>query len=149
MAILMAGFFGVVIAVNVGMATVSSMSWTGMVVENSYVAGQEFEQKRIAHEAQLALGWRADFSYRPGLARLAVIDGAGRPVDLGSVTLQVNRPVGGHDDQIIALDRAADGSYSGSLQLPGGVWDAHIVAPLTGSGPFELHQRLRVAGALQ
>ncbi|TIW70058.1 MAG: cytochrome oxidase, partial [Mesorhizobium sp.] len=31
------GFFGVVIGVNLTMATLASKSWTGLVVENTYV----------------------------------------------------------------------------------------------------------------
>lgn len=138
------GFFGVVIAVNVGMAVVASTSWTGLVVQNSYVASQEFEDLRIAHEAQQAAGWQATFSHDPGIARLAIVDGAGRPVDLGTVTLKVNRPVGGHDDQTLTLEPARDGSYEGTLVLEAGVWDALVEAPDTPEGPFELRQRFTV-----
>ena len=38
-------FFGVVISVNVFLAVVANTSWTGFVVENSYVASQEFNHK--------------------------------------------------------------------------------------------------------
>ena len=33
-------FFGVIVAVNLTMATLASQSWTGLVVKNSYVASQ-------------------------------------------------------------------------------------------------------------
>ena len=69
-------FFGVIIAVNVTMATFAMRSWTGLVVDNSYVASQEFEEKRLAHEAQRAAGWDAVLTYRPGAARLVIVDGA-------------------------------------------------------------------------
>ena len=51
-------FFGVIITVNVVMATLAIRSWTGLAVDNSYVASQEFEEKRLAHEKQRAAGWR-------------------------------------------------------------------------------------------
>ncbi|RYE86227.1 MAG: cytochrome oxidase [Hyphomicrobiales bacterium] len=137
-------FFGTIITVNIGMAVVSSTSWTGLVVQNSYVASQEFEGKRIAHEAQVAAGWDATFTYAPGRISLAVIDGAGQPVDLGTVTLKVNRPVGGHDDQALTFERAPDGSYAAPLTLATGVWDALVQAPATVEGPFELHKRFSV-----
>ena len=137
-------FFGVIIAVNVGMAIVASTSWTGLVVQNSYVASQEFEDKRLAHEAQQAAGWQATFSYAPGLAKLIVVDAAGEPVDLGPVTITVNRPVGGHDDQILVFDQAADGGYHAPLTLAAGVWEALIEAPETAKGSFELHERFSV-----
>ena len=144
--LLVIGFFGVIIAVNVGMAVVASTSWTGLVVTNSYVASQEFEEKRIAHQAQQAAGWQATFSYSPGLAKLVVTDGAGKPLDLGPVTLKVSRPVGGHDDQTVLLERAPGGGYAATLQLAAGVWDVLVVADETSKGPFELHERFSVQG---
>lgn len=138
------GFFGVVIAVNVLMAVVSSTSWTGLVVQNSYVASQEFEDKRIANEAQQAAGWAPTLTYAGGRAELRIVDGTGKPVDLGDVTLKVNRPVGGHDDQTVSFARMGDGHYEAALALGHGVWDALVQAPETSKGPFELHQRFSV-----
>jgi nitrogen fixation protein FixH len=142
--LLVIGFFGVIIAVNIGMAVVASTSWTGLVVSNSYVASQEFEDKRIAHEAQKAAGWQATLTYSPGTARVVIVDGTGQPIDLGSVTLKVNRPVGGHDDRVVLLERTPDGSYAATLTLAAGVWDALVQAPHTAKGPFELHRRFTV-----
>ncbi len=42
----------------------------GSVVQNSYVASQEFEDKRLAHLAQLDAGWRSSLSYAGGVAVL-------------------------------------------------------------------------------
>lgn len=142
-------FFGVIIAVNVGMAIVASTSWTGLVVSNSYVASQEFEERRLAHEAQVAAGWNATLTYSPGIVQLIIVDGAGSPIDLGDVTLQINRPVGGHDDRRVALGRTPDGTYSASVTLASGVWETLVTALDTNLGPFELHERLKVEGAVQ
>jgi nitrogen fixation protein FixH len=139
-------FFGVVIAVNVSMAVVASTSWTGLVVANSYVAGQDFEAKRIAHEAQVEAGWSSDLSYSEGSVRLRVSDPSGEAIDLGAVKVLLNRPVGGHDDQTIELLQAGDGLYEASVALDPGVWEATATAPSTALGPFELHTRFRIAG---
>jgi nitrogen fixation protein FixH len=147
MLLLVVGFFGVIVAVNVGMATLATTSWTGLVVKNSYVASQEFEAKRLAHEAQKAAGWAVTFRVDNGNASLMVTDRLGRPVDLGAVQLSINRPVGGHDDQSIPLQRHADGAYAAALALGTGVWDAWLVATDTPLGQFELHQRLTVEAA--
>lgn len=138
------GFFGVIISVNIGMATLAMRSWTGLVVDNSYIASQEFEEKRLAHEAQQAAGWRATLSYLPGVARLVIVDGADVPVDLGDVSLLLNRPVGGHDDQTMTLERTAAGAYEATVALPHGVWEATASAPQTTLGFFELRERIRV-----
>jgi nitrogen fixation protein FixH len=146
MLLLAVAFFGVIIAVNVLMAVVASTSWTGLVVQNSYVASQQFEEKRIAHEAQRAAGWNPSFTYAPGVARLVVTDAFGNPVELGPVSVLINRPVGGHDDQTLTLERASDGSYTAAITLAEGVWDA-LVTATTATGPFELHERFKVEGA--
>lgn len=143
MLLLAASFFGVIISVNVGMAVVASTSWTGLVVDNSYVASQEFEEKRIAHEKQSAAGWQASFTYAPGIAQVIVRDGAGNTIDLGPVKLQINRPVGGHDDQKLTLNRSTGGGYSAAVTLADGVWDA-VATASTEMGPFELRERFKV-----
>jgi nitrogen fixation protein FixH len=145
--ILALSFFGVIIAVNVGMATLAMRSWTGLVVDNSYIASQEFEEKRLAHEAQRAAGWQATLTYLPGVARVVIVDGARAPIDLGDAKIQLNRPVGGHDDKTLELERNADGSYQANVDLPGGVWEATVSAAKTALGPFELRERLKVEAA--
>lgn len=139
-------FFGTIIAVNITMAVVSATSWTGLVVENSYVASQEFDDRRAAHQAQLDAGWTSRLSYAGATALLSVTDGTGQPVDLGTPVLQINRPVGGHDDQQVALTRRADGTYAGPVTLGPGVWEAIVDVPVTVLGPFEIHERFSIAG---
>lgn len=145
--ILAVSFFGVIIAVNVGMATLAMRSWTGLVVGNSYIASQEFEEKRLAHEAQRKAGWKAELAYLSGTARLVIVDGARTPIDLGEVILKLNRPVGGHDDRVIDLERQSDGSYEAAVALPRGVWEFTVTAAETALGPFELRERVRVEDA--
>lgn len=136
-------FFGVIIGVNIWLAVVSATSWTGMVVTDPYVAGQKFEANRIAHEAQKAAGWVATFNYSPGVARLVIIDGANNPVDLGDVTVTINRPVGGHDDKTVKLERSPTGGYEATVELGAGLWEAVITALDTPEGPFTLASRFR------
>jgi nitrogen fixation protein FixH len=140
-------FFGVIIGVNVWLAVVSAISWTGMVVTDPYVAGQQFETNRIAHEAQQAAGWTPTFTYEAGVARLVIVDGQNRPVELGTVTLLVNRPVGGHDDKKVTLERADNGDYTANVDVPAGYWEALVTAPDTAKGPFTTIARFRVAEA--
>lgn len=141
---ILVAFFAVVIGVNVLLAVVSARSWTGMVVEDSYIAGQAFETQRKAHDEQAKAGWSPDFSYAPGAARLVIVDGAGQPVDLGEVKVLINRPVGGHEDQSLQLVRKADGTYEAPVTLPDGAWDATVTADKTPLGPFELVRRFFV-----
>ena len=71
MAMIMVGFFGVIIAVNFTMARFATATFGGIVVENSYVASQEFNGWLEEAEKQRALGWDAVTTWRPD-NRLAV-----------------------------------------------------------------------------
>jgi nitrogen fixation protein FixH len=144
MLLVMGAFFGVIIAVNTTMAVLSSTSWPGLAVANSYVASQEYQGRLDAAREQHALGWVTEFAYAGGAAQFSIVDADAEAVDLGVVTLTINRPVGTTGDQIIELARAADGSYAAPLVLASGTWDAVITAPDTGHGPFELRQRFKV-----
>lgn len=147
MLLLMLAFFGVVIGVNVVLAVYSSTSWSGLVVQNSYVASQEFQVKHDALEAQKALGWTPHISYAPGAFRFLIKDAGGRPVDLGAITLQVNRPIGTRDDVNLTLEPIRVGEYAAELNLGAGVWDVLIVSETTSQGPFEYNQRFTVEAA--
>lgn len=59
MAMIMVCFFGVVISVNVTMAWLASASFTGVVVENSYVASQNFNRWLDEARDEGRLGWTA------------------------------------------------------------------------------------------
>lgn len=144
MLLLALGFFGVIIAVNVGMAVVSQTSWTGLVVENSYVASQEFETRRLAHLKQQEAGWTSSFAVRNGQAVLTLVDGSGKPVDLGTVTVKINRPVGGHSDQVLTLAQGPDGTWTAPISLDTGIWEALVDAPKTALGPYDLHERFKL-----
>jgi len=147
MLLVMIGFFGVVISVNVLLAVYAATTWSGLVVPNSYVASQEFQARHDAMAAQHALGWMPHFSYVPGTVRFVIADAGGRPVDLGPVTLQVNRPVGTKDDVILTLQPVRRGTYEAALVLGEGVWDATIGAETTGAGPFHYQHRFAVEAA--
>jgi nitrogen fixation protein FixH len=145
MLIIMVAFFGVVIGVNVTLAVLAAGSWTGLVVKNSYVASQEFQEKLDALQAQEALGWTPELAVDADRARLTVTDAAGRPVDLGAdVELHFNRPIGDGEDQTLQMSRAVDGSYTAAATLRTGAWDAVVLAPGTSAGAFEMHQRIVV-----
>ncbi|TIV43240.1 MAG: cytochrome oxidase, partial [Mesorhizobium sp.] len=82
MLVIILAFFGVVIAVNLTMATLASTSWTGLVVENTYVASQQFNKKAEEGRAQAALGWTGKLTIAWGEVRYGLADVAGKPVPL-------------------------------------------------------------------
>lgn len=125
----MLAFFGVIIAVNLTMATFARTSWSGLVVQNTYVASQQFNRKAEEGRAQAAHGWTPALSVEAGVLRFALQDAAGKPVRLESGTATLHRPVGAADDTEIALVAAGDG-LAAALGVADGAWivEVHAVA---------------------
>ena len=146
MLLIMIAFFGIVIGVNVGMAVLSSRTWTGLIVPNTYVASQEYQGKLDALHAQQALGWVAELSYSDGMIRLTCRDGDDQPVDLGEVTVQLSRPIGTLGERTLVLVPTEAGVFEAAVDLPSGAWDAVVTSETAVPGPFELHKRFVVGG---
>ena len=141
---LMIAFFGVIIGVNVFMAVSATRTWTGRVVENSYVASQQFNTKLALARTRTAAGWEGGLDYAGGALRFTLVDGAGKPVALDTVTIAVSRPVGVVGDRTVTLARAGDGSYTVPIDLDTGVWNAAITAAVPGEPDYEHRARLVV-----
>ena len=69
------GAFGIIITVNLLMAFKAVSTFPGLETKNSYVASQEFDDKRAAQEA---LGWTVSARATGGLVILSITDQLGR-----------------------------------------------------------------------
>ncbi len=145
MLLTMLGFFGVIIGVNVTMAVFARSSWTGLVVENTYVASQQFNTKIAETRAQAALGWKGAFALREHRASYTLRDRDGRFIELSGVTLTFKRPMDGRQDQRFVLERDAGSAYATPLTVADGVWLVEIEADAGGDRPFREVLRIHVA----
>lgn len=127
MLLIMLAFFGVIIGVNVTMATLAGTSWTGFVVRNSYIASQEFNDKVEAAREQIALGWTAALALYDGTVSLRLADAGTAPIPLSAATLVFRNPASEADDTTIALVPSARGMI-GSTRLRDGLWVVEIDA---------------------
>jgi len=76
------GAFAVIIGVNGLLAVKAVSTFPGLVVENSYVASQDFDARKAA---QVALGWLMQPGYADGRIRLAFKDRDGMPVTVNGL----------------------------------------------------------------
>ena len=118
LAVMVAGF-GIVIAVNFFMASVAASSFSGTVVENSYVASQKFNTWLGRAEAQQSLGWDANMS-RAADGRL-VVETAGVPAG-APVTAEIRRPLGAPEIATLELAGAGNGAFTSAEPLGDGRW---------------------------
>ncbi|RFC68277.1 MULTISPECIES: FixH family protein [Mesorhizobium] len=144
MLLIMLAFFGVIIAVNFLMAYFARSSWTGLVVENSYVASQEFNAKMAETRAQEALGWTGNLVVADGRVRYSLTDKGGHAVRLKSVGITFMHPVDDREDEHIDLVRGGDGIFDGPHTFSDGVWLVEIVADAGLEKPYRETLRVHV-----
>ncbi|HLV06832.1 MAG TPA: FixH family protein [Croceibacterium sp.] len=116
---IIASFFGVVIVVNLIMASFATSTFGGIVVENTYVASQEFNGWLEQAEEQKALGWDAVTTWRPD-NRLAVRL-TGVPAG-AEVKATARHPVGRAPDQQLTFSAIADDRFLSHAPLGDGRW---------------------------
>lgn len=126
MLVIMLAFFGVIIAVNVTMAVLAGRSWTGLVVKNSYVASQRFNEDLAEARRQAARGWTSQLDYRDAHFAFALKDRRGQPVVLDDLMVAVGRPASEAQDQTVALRHVGGGRYRGDVVLEPGIWMLRI-----------------------
>ena len=121
------GFFLVVIGVNAVMATVAARSFTGTVVENSYVASQHFNRWLDEAKAQERLGWHAaiDHDGRRVTVRLTGSNTLIRDAVLSGTAVH---PLGRLPDRVIHFESGEMSEYRSIETLPAGRWQIRVTA---------------------
>ena len=114
-------FFGVIVAVNLVMASFATSTFGGVVVENSYVASQKYNDWLAAADRQKELGWKIS----PGVdeKRRVTIDVA---VEGAEVRGYARHPLGREPDVPLTFV-AQDGGFRSAELLPAGRWNVHLL----------------------
>ena len=140
------GFFGVIIAVNIVMAVAATGTFPGLVVANSYVASQNYNELLASGRAQAEAGWRMTVAAPGGMLEVGL---RGRDAtfrgDL-SVDALVGRPSSTQADRTLHLAEKGE-SYRASEALPAGQWDVDIEAHRDGVLVFRELRRVFVPAA--
>lgn len=142
--------FGVIIAVNGVFTYLALETFPGLVSDDAYHHGLEYNKTLADADAQHARGWTSALVFKPGGARRGVVtlsikghDGA--PVTGLQVTGQLRRPARRDLDRAIALSETDGGVYTLPLELPlAGNWDIRLVGERGGQKIWRLRERLWV-----
>ena len=147
MLIVVCSFFAVVIAANLTMALFATGSWTGLVVKNSYVASQQFNEQLMEARAQDELGWKSEIAYATGQIRFTVHKQDGAGLSGAQVTARLTRPVGIEQDHALTLTENRPGVYQHDGILAPGVWNVEVLARLNAGADYRQIFRLYVPEA--
>ncbi len=134
--------FGTIISVNLVLAYQAVNTFSGLEVQNSYVASQTFDADR---EAQLSLGWQVGAEVEDGLLTIAFTDESGAPVEVASLEAVVGRATHVREDQTPAFAYAR-GEFVAPVDLAPGNWNIRLVATAPDGTQFRQRVVLYVRG---
>ena len=121
------GFFLVVVGVNSVMATIAARSFTGVVVENGYVASQHFNRWLEEAGAQEKLGWHARIE-ASGERISVALSGPEALIADARLSGSAVHPLGHLPDRPLRFTEIAPGRYRSVEALPHGRWQIHVHA---------------------
>lgn len=138
----MIGFFAVVLTANMTMVYFARSSWTGLVVANSYVASQEFNENTRKMEAMAAVDVHPVVSFTGGTLRVTLLTRAGEAIPAHGVRITLGRPSDENEDRTVDLAEQAPGTYEAAQVLGNGQWTGTVSADLPGFGAWSRPVRL-------
>lgn len=141
MLLIMVSFFGVVIVVNFYMAYSATHTFAGLVVENSYVESQHFNEKLDAMRQQATLGWAVKVDVQADGVTVDARDAKGVPIR-GRIDVEMTRPTTDQDDHDLASDAAGFGAVHLPTKLSSGAWDASVTVTSADGHQYLLRQRV-------
>lgn len=123
MAAVFVGGFGIVIAVNLVMASFAVGSFHGTVVDNSYVASQKFNGWMQRAENSRALGWEVTPSRRAD--GRVMIETRGVPAG-AVIAADLRRPLGAKDVMPLTFGPAGEGRWLSNEIVSADRWTLRI-----------------------
>lgn len=123
---ILVAFFGVVVSVNVFMARAAIGTFGGTVVENSYVASQEFNSWLAKAKAQETLGWTVTTQLDPTRHVAVAVADKAQPMHNVVVEALVRHPLGRAPERTLRFEPNGDGRFLSTEALPGGRWIVHL-----------------------
>ncbi len=141
-AMVFVGTFSIIIGVNIIMAVSAVRTFPGLEVGNSYVASQNFDERRTAQEA---LGWTVTARASGGLVVLSITDASGAPIQVAELNATLGRATHIQDD--MTPDFTFDGTaYVAPAELAPGNWNIRMVARAGDGTEFVQRVILHVTG---
>ncbi|ALH82517.1 FixH family protein [Sphingopyxis macrogoltabida] len=127
MTAILVAFFAVVMTVNFTMARLASSTFGGTVVDNSYVASQNYNRWLKRADAQDRLAWSETISLDPARHVLLTVRKNDLPLGDLVVSATVSHPVGRTAPVALHFEAAADGVMRSVEPLAWGRWRLDLI----------------------
>lgn len=140
---LMVGFFAIILIANMSLVYFAAQSWTGLVVQNSYVASQQFNATTAQLEkAEAGVSVRATVDRDILRLQLSAMDGGA--LSAVNVTVALGRPTHEGEDMTLKLIAEGNGKFSVKHKLLAGVWSGQVLADIPGHPGWDRPLRIIV-----
>lgn len=140
---LMVGFFAIILIANMSLVYFAAQSWTGLVVQNSYVASQQFNATTaLLEKAEVGVKVRATADH--GILRLQLSATDGGALSAKNLTVTIGRPTHEGEDVTLKLNAEENGKFSVKHNLLAGVWSGRVFADIPGHPGWDRHLRIIV-----
>ncbi|PWR20821.1 FixH family protein [Zavarzinia compransoris] len=125
-ALIVAGFFLTITAVDVFMITSALQSQPGLVTDHAYERGLAYNAVLAAKARQDALGWSVAYERVDGQLMISIKDAAG-PMAPDDLALRLLRPSDAGKDRPLVPVAAGPGRYTVNLaEVEAGLWQVAI-----------------------
>ncbi|MFN4113983.1 MAG: FixH family protein [Sphingomonadaceae bacterium] len=128
-ALIMVIGFGIVMAVNFTMAGYATSGFSGVVVENSYVASQKYNGWLEQAREQGKLGWNGPVSRTADGALL--LDAPAIPAG-AEVRAELRRPIGVREELAVVLEADGSGRFVSTEPVAPGRWTVRMIVTANG-----------------
>jgi len=125
-AMILVAFFGVVISVNIVMASFALSTFGGTVVDNSYVASQHYNEWLARADAQDRLGWDKSVTVDRNRHVWLTVRKDGVLVEGLRIVATLRHPLGQTPARAMRFAPAADGALRSLDALPAGRWQLDL-----------------------
>ena len=125
-AMILIAFFGVVISINMVMASFALSTFGGTVVDNSYVASQHYNKWLARADAQDRLGWDKSIAVDEGRHVRLTVRKDGAPVEGLRVDATLRHPLGRAPARAMRFVAVDDGALRSVEALPAGRWQLDL-----------------------
>ncbi len=140
---IMLTFFAIVFTANMTLVYYANHSWTGLVVQNSYVASQEFNATTQRLE-QAAADVHVILDYQNKILKITLRGNNGKVAQIKNVVAKLGRPSHEGEDISISLKAEGNGIFSAETVLGKGQWSGIITADIAGRTQWQRPVRLIV-----
>ncbi len=150
----LAGFFLLVIIMNIIMVYLGNQSWTGLTTEKAYDKGIKYNDVIEEAAKQTALGWSVTIGpvvetrQQEGTANIQlaaeVVGKGGETLPGLEVSARLTRPTSEGSDQSVDFSSENGRRYSAQVALPlRGQWDVHLTAR-NSQGTYRVRHRIHI-----